>query len=236
MTPGDGKGPFINGVQTDVITVVYRDSASNFDQDPLLDINPEGTLVTFDPSTIPPYNDPVVGLKVGDILLLTNSKGSAAAVVTGLPVSGDVELSESDPLQYNQPDAAAGNVKAILSPPAAPDFPPTSAYRIHVVTYYLDASDPDSTRLMRQVNAYPPGPVAEDVEDLQFTYDIFDDNTAIATADLPDAGGSPNQIRQSNITLKVRSSAKGMMGQDIHRVALTTSVGPRNLTYRDRYE
>ena len=78
--------------------------------------------------------------------------------------------------------------------------------------------------------------VAEYVENLQVSYDIYDENLAIATANLDDAGGQPNQIRKTNIMLSVRSPGQTRIGQDFQRLTLTTSVGPRNLTYRDRYE
>ncbi len=88
---------------------------------------------------------------------------------------------------------------------------------------------------MRQVSAHPPVPVAENVVDLQMTYDIFDDITEAGAADLPDAGSSLNQIRKINISLAIRSSAESLSDRDSQRIHLTTSVGPRNLTYRDRY-
>ena len=89
---------------------------------------------------------------------------------------------------------------------------------------------------MRQVNAHPPMAVAEYVENLQITYDIYDENLAVATAELDDAGGVPNQIRKANITLTVRSPGENLLEHDFQRITLTTSVSPRNLTYRDRYE
>ena len=89
---------------------------------------------------------------------------------------------------------------------------------------------------MRQVNAQSPVAVAEDVENLQITYDVFDENTSNATADLPDANSAPNQIRKVNISLTTRTPVQGLLGRDYQRVNLTTSVGPRNLTYRDRYQ
>lgn len=241
MTPGDGKGPTINGVVTDVITLVYRDTTSEFDQYPLVDIQSGvAKKIWFDSNTTPAYDDPVVGLTAGDLLVLYNGNAPEGAVgeVTSVLTGGEVHLGPgaADPLQFNQPGAAFGNIKSILSPPPQPAFPPTSAYRINVITYYLDASDPNSTRLMRQAGGQPPVPVAENVEDLQITYDIYDENTAIATADLPGAGGTPNQIRKVNIALSTRSPVRTLLGRDFQRISLTTSIGPRNLTYRDRYE
>ena len=234
VTPGNGRGPTINGVSTDVVTLVFSDPSSDLDQEALTNINVAGTPITFDTGMTPPYNDPVSGVVVGDVLVLSNSNGQAAAVVTGVDTNGVVHLAEGDPLQFNQPNAGFGKVLSILNP-APPGHPPTYAYRVSVITYYIDDSGA-SPQLMRQVNAQSPVAVAEDVENLQITYDVFDENTSNATADLPDANSAPNQIRKVNISLTTRTPVQGLLGRDYQRVNLTTSVGPRNLTYRDRYQ
>ncbi len=230
--PGDSGGPTINGVATDVITLVYDDTSSNFDQFLLDTIDAAGKLLYFNSATTPAWDDAAVGLQEGDVLLVYNGTlGEAVGTVTRIH-NDHVHLDpgNADQLDFNQQSAAAfGTVKSILGPP-------TSARRIFIITYYIDNSDPDIPLLMRQVNAHPPVAVAEYVENLQVTYDIYDDNTSVATADLVDAGGVPNQIRKTNITLTVRSPGETMIGRDFQRITLTTSVGPRNLTYRDRYE
>lgn len=231
VTPGNGRGPTIGGVSTDIVTLVYRDATSNLDQLPLANVNSTGTEITFDAATSPAYDNAVTGLKPGDVVVLSNSNGNAAATVTAVLADEVVQLAEDDPLKFNQPDAAIGNVKAILTPSA-----PTTAYRVHVITYYIDDSNADSPLLMRHVNAHAPIPVAEDMENFQITYDIFDETTGAATAALVDAGGTPNQIRKINVTLQARSPVETVQGREYQRVNLTTSVGPRNLTFRDRYE
>jgi len=235
VTPGDGKGPTIQGVATDVVTLVYSDSTSHLDQYVLTGMDVEGSQVFLDLNTTPAYDDPVVGLRAGDVLVLSNVNGIAVGTVTEVLTNGEVRLAANDALGLNQGDAGFGNILSITSPPDPPDFPPTFAKRIHIVSYYIDASDPNSIRLMRQVSAHPPVPVAENVVDLQMTYDIFDDITEAGAADLPDAGSSLNQIRKINISLAIRSSAESLSDRDSQRIHLTTSVGPRNLTYRDRY-
>ena len=254
ITPGDGKGPSINGVDTDVVTLVYKDTRSNFDQYALVQVadfsNVYAAFIELDPQTTPAYDDAVVGVKVGDVLVMCNVNGCAVGTVTAFLVvsltqaavyMGDVAtpITVKDPLQFNQPDAAIGNKMAILSPPVAPSFPPTTAYRVDVITYYIDASDPDSPLLMRQVNAHPPTPMAENIENLQITYDTFDLDASVATANLTGAEMSftPNQIRKVNISLTATSPRETILGtRTVQRMPLTTSVGPRNLIYRDRYE
>ncbi len=237
--PGQAGGPTINGVATDVLTVVYDDPNSNFNQYILTDIDAEGKKIWFNPATTPAYNDAVFGLQQGDVLLTNNGNGQSVTTVTDVKVNEEVWLQtgNQDPLDFNQQSGAAfGTFKSTLHPPAPALFADTTARRIFIVTYYIDNSDPDIPLLMRHVGGHPPMAVAEYVENLQVTYDIYDELTSAGTASLDDAGGLPNQIRKTNISLTVRSQGETMIGQDFQRITLTTSVGPRNLTYRDRYE
>jgi hypothetical protein len=91
---------------------------------------------------------------------------------------------------------------------------------------------------MRQVNALPSAPVAENVENLQITYDTFDDATLVATANLsslPGTYGILNQIRKVNLTVSVRAPAQDLFKAKYERFSLKTSVSVRNLAFRDRY-
>jgi hypothetical protein len=95
---------------------------------------------------------------------------------------------------------------------------------------------------MRQVNARTPAPVAEYLEDLQFSYDMLDDSTSpssivpnVATASLgTPAVVKPNQIRKINIRLTARSPRLNSQG-DYDRMSTATSIGPRNLSFHDTY-
>ncbi len=224
---------------TDVFTVVYDDPTSNLNEYILDDIAAEGKKIWFNPATTPAYNDAVVGLQVGDVLLTNNVNGQAVVTVTEVRNDTEVRLTtgNQDPLDFNQQSGAAfGTFKNTLHPPDPALFADTTARRIFIVTYYIDNSDPDIPLLMRHVGAHPPMAVAEYVENLQVTYDIYDEFTSAGTASLDDAGGLPNQIRKTNLTLTVLSPGETMIGQVFQRLTLTTSVGPSNLTYKDRYD
>ena len=226
MTPGDGLGPTINGVTTDVVTLVYRDTSLSLSQAPLISITASGNEITALAGTS-------AGVVRGDILMLCNANGCGAAGVTSNPANDTIALADGDSLNINQSMAAFGNVASIANAgPPAGIYPPTTAYRILVTSYFIEAS---TLRLMRQANAHPPVPVAEIVEDLQFSYDTFDDATLAATADLPTAGGVPNQIRKVNIVVGVRSPSRVSHNGKFDRLSLRTSVSVRNLTFRDRY-
>ena len=229
LAPGDSKGPLVNGNTTDVVTIAYRDPNSNLDQLPLLEVNPNGDQIRFDGATSPAYDDPVAGVSVGEALVLCNIHGCAAAVATEILTGGFVGLG-SDPLKINQPTAEFGNVVSIRDPGVD-----TRAFRIVIVTYFIDNSSPDLPRLMRQANAHPPQLAALYVENLQLSYDIFDENTATVTGNLADAGGAPNQIRKINISVGSRAPSEGLFGKGYERMTLTTSLNARNLRFRDLY-
>ena len=228
LTTGDANGSVVNTITTDVVTVAYRDPNSNLDQFPLVSVT--GNQITLNTSTSPAYDDPNTGVKGGDMLLLCNMNGCAAGVVTNVQINGIVDLGVGDPLNINQPTAEFGNISSILNPATE-----TRAFRILVVTYFLDASNQDALRLMRQVNAHPPQVAAFNVENLQLSYDIFDANLAAVTNDLSSAGGTPNQIRKINLSIGARSPSEALFQKGYTRLTLTTSMSPRNLRFRDLY-
>lgn len=233
VTPGASRGATVGGVPTDVATLSYRDDRYSLDQYPLTYISATGTSIRVDSRTTPAISDPVLGIEPGDVLVLCNANGCAAAVATDVG-SSEIRLDAGDPLRFNQVNAEYGNVKALQNPGGG--FPPTRAYRINLVTYFIDTTIRDNPRLMRQVSAHEAEPVAEHVENLQLTYDIFEDDTSAASSDLPDAGNRPNQIRKINLFVGARSPAERLFGRGFDRTSMRTSVSARNLVFRDRYE
>ena len=230
LTTGDDKGAVVNGITTDIVTIAYRDPNSRLDEYPLTEVSVSGNQIRFDTNTSPAYDDPATGVKSGDVLLLCNMNGCAAGAVTNVQAAnGYVDL-DNDPLDINQPAATFGNISSLMNPASE-----TRAFRILVVTYFVDASNPEALRLMRQVNAHPPQVAAFNVENLQMSYDIFDQNSSTVTNDLSDAGGTPNQIRKINMSIGARSPAESLFQRGYERLTLTTSVSPRNLRFRDLY-
>jgi len=224
ITPGDGLGPTIGGVATDIVTLVYRDAdLATLSAAMLASINSTGTQITTQAGA-------TAGILANDVLMLCNSLGCAAGVVTSVASgSNQIDFAAGDSLSFNQSAISVGNIKSISNSGV---FPPTTAYRVMVISYFIESS---SMRLMRQVNAFSPVPVAETVENLQITYDTFDDATMAATANLPTAGGVPNQIRKVNISINVRSPQPETRNGRYDRFAARTSVSVRNLSFSDRY-
>jgi prepilin-type N-terminal cleavage/methylation domain-containing protein len=254
-------------VKSDVITIVYSDSVFALNCYTVSFPLPVGTAinpVTFTaPVPTPPtcslppglvnpqaVNDPVVGLTAGDLVLFQNTlpagSGQAVAEVTNAAGGGGVytvNFLNGDPLQFNQSGATGGDLEQILTGSN------TTATRIFVISYYLQLlPDPlgvglGTPVLMRQVNGHLPVPVAENVVNLQFTYDTYDSNgnllNASGNAGYP--GTSLNLIRKINLThFTIRSQVSGAKSYSsatsgYQSFDFQTSISARNLSYQNRY-
>ncbi len=253
VTPANGVGP--NVVQaSDAIIITYIDPQLTWictapcTGYPTQTAASNGTNITMPGGISPALNDNAVGLTVGDVLLLQNANGAAAGVVTGFSNStGLIRFANLDPLNINQSGATTGNIKALRYNPVpgtAPFYPAITVSRVMMITYFIqtitNANGSTDTQLMRQIGARTPTPVADHIDDLQFTYDVYDTNTSTLTSALPDAvigtppAAVPNQIRKINITMSVRSPRPNAQGVYDH-LSITTSIGPRNLSFHDRY-
>jgi len=254
LIPGPGFGTPVSagGNPTHIVTMAYVDVTFPLNQYAITAFSPGGTSITLAPPNpmpnppVAPLNDPATGIKVGDLIMLSNSTGAAVGEATSVSAT-TISFSDLDPLQINQSAAASGNINALIL-----NLPPgttTIASRIFVITYFIDIPkgadgvlytlDDGAPRLMRQVNGQPPVPVAENIADLQFSYDIYDDTLGAGASNLPDAGmsagKSPNQIRKVNIlSMASRSPIRGTKG--FQGMDLATSVSARNMSFRDRYQ
>ena len=246
VTPGFQAGP-ITTENTDAIVITYVDPNLNWTAYTTQNLPANGTAITMPAATNPTVGDPALGITVGDMLLLQNTNGYGAGIVTKVDAAaGTITFADKDPLNINQSTAPVGNIKAIAFSPlpgAAPFYPLITVRRVIMVTYFLQTvvtpQGPD-VRLMRQVGAHTPVVLAEHIDDLKFTYDLYDDTTGVLTAGLPDAvtgappSAKPNQIRKINLTISARSLRTNSSGQFDH-VVYTTSIGPRNLSFHNRY-
>ncbi|HXM99026.1 MAG TPA: prepilin-type N-terminal cleavage/methylation domain-containing protein [Candidatus Dormibacteraeota bacterium] len=241
VTPGNGIGANITE-PSDAIKITYVDPDLNWSAFSTTAITANGDSVTMPAGTAPAVTDPTNGILPGDVILLQNGVGAAVGVATS--AGGSTINFGADPLNLNQTAAPTGNIKGIATPASNPvTYPATKVSRLIMVTYFIqriNTPDGPDSRLMRQVGAHPPVPVAEHIEDLQITYDIVDDTNGALVANLPNAASGnppvpkPNQIRKININITGRSLRTGL-NNGIQRVNLSTSVGPRNLSFRDRY-
>ncbi len=262
-----GIAPPGSPVRSDIITVVYTDTVFalpcyQVTFPPAPAVNP----VTFTlPAVVPPsclpaglaapqaVNDNVVGLQPGDLLLFqtTLAAGSGQAIAevsnvapapgTGCPCT--VNFLNGDPLQLNQSAAPSGDLAQIVSGAG------TTATRLFVITYFLKllpdpvGLGPGIPVLMRQVNGRTAVPVAENVVNMQFTYDSYDANGVLLN-DQGNAGypvTSLNLIRKINVihlTMRSQRTGAGSVNENTkgyQSFDFQTSISARNMSYQNRY-
>ena len=163
----------------DAITCIYcGTTAFPLNQYSIAFQNVTGTGITATQPATPPAGFPAIvspnGIVVGDLILLSNSAGSAVGEVSTVTASGGgggvITFSNTDPLNINQSGAASGNLAyiATLNPSVV-----TVAYRLMAVTYFVQVPTNGQTpRLMRQVNGQTAVPVADNIIGLNVTYDL----------------------------------------------------------------
>jgi len=230
VSPGPSLGPVVLGVATDVVTLMYADPTLSLNQYPLVSVAADGSSMTVDNRTsITGAN----GLKVGDVVLFTNPLGSAMQVVTQTNNNQTVNFGLNDALGLNQRGAAQGT---IMNLQAGGAFPPTTATRILIISYYLDTvTDPSLPRLQREVNGGVPLAIALGVENLQMTYDFVDGVTNPTNQEAIPAANSANQIRKINLFMSARSLDLDRHTTQFYRNSIATQVGLRSLSFMDRY-
>ena len=252
---------------TDVVSVAYVDTVFalqcySFSFPGAPNKNPVTfTLINpLPPNCAPPNpapqaaNDPVVGLQPGDLVFFQGTRpgngNSAYAVgdVTGVAAGAcpcNITFTDGDPLWINQSAAATGDLAALVGGTNA------FAQRIFVISYYLWTLPdplgvgPGTPVLMRQVNGHQPIPLAENVVNLQLTYDTYDQNGNLLN-DSGDGGHAANNtsynlIRKVNLKhLSIRSQLSGtrsalMATRGYQTFDMQTSISARNLSYQNRY-
>jgi prepilin-type N-terminal cleavage/methylation domain-containing protein len=258
LLPPVGPHEAIGGFGTDAVTVAYLDATWPVNNLSLTALALDGSSITVNTGTFDgsgnavaapagrTYQDPTLGTKVGDVLMLTNTNGTAVATVTGVNGAGVILLAAGDPLRLNQTAATSGNV-AHLKDPVTNVYPLTSAARLNVVTYFIQ-NGPDNKPntaddqpiLMRQVNAQPAIPIAENVTNLQLTYDTYDSSalppaTPYTAGLLGSAVANTSLIRKINVLLTLRSQFAAANGQ-FPTITVTTAVSPRDLSFSNRYQ
>lgn len=222
----------------DSITVIYVDYNYRLDEWNVSFTTPgSGTGITL-AATNPSYPTPPAilaagGIQVGDLIMLSNNLGYAVGEVTAPgPTATSISFADSDPLNMNQDGAQFNNIKAISGGTN------TVAYRLYAVTYYLTVpAAPQKPRLMRQVNGLPPVPVADDIINLQFTFDVYNSTTSAldpSQANPIGVGESPNLIQKINIVVMGQSMINN--GNKSQNMYLATSVSARNMAFRNRYQ
>lgn len=235
---GGAAIPSAPAAVNDSITVVYADYAFPLNE---YDVKfPAGNLsgqtlnITPDAKFVPapPLVTAAGGLQVGDLIWLSNTAGNAVGELTGF-TNGTLAFANGDPLRMNQSAAATNNIAALSAGGTM------TAYRLYAVTYYLTVpNNGQLPRLMRQVNGLTPVPVADNIINLQFAYDLYNSTTNTLDASqanpLGVAGDDLNLVQKINIAVLGQSLLNN--GKNAQSMALVTSVSAQNMAYRNRYQ
>ena len=254
------QGATLAGAPTDFITIVYADTtlvdANNHtlnefpvylspgagpagcaagNSAPAGNISATGNAATFDASCIT-INNGNTSINPGDLIMFQNAIGTTLQTVTG--VAGQVvTFAAPDPFQLNGTGKPSGTMIRIQTGIASPGgpYPPTTATRIWMITYYLSITAPASPlrpMLMRQVNFNAAQPVGEVLENLGITYDI---NGGPTNTEFVDPAWSPNLIRKVNLSLAARSEFAYSKTKDYFRNNLQTQVSVRSLAFFNQF-
>jgi prepilin-type N-terminal cleavage/methylation domain-containing protein len=271
VTPDWKGGPTINGQTTDGIAVSYVDpilegpenlpNVADLRLHPTTNISANGDMVTLDPVTTTALNDPGTGVKVGDVFMLVNSKGTVAASVSGFVAGGTaIGFAQGDPLKMNDTSGGKpGSISSLGNPCAVGpgcatgvNYPPVTLFRIMLVSYFIEqldglgnpltvtAAGAQDYRLMRQVNAQAPVTMAEHVVALNFSYDLRDANpggTNSPDAKIMVSGVDTKvypEIRNVYVSVTTRSSTLDQRGNYFY-ATMFTNESPRNLSFFNQF-
>lgn len=248
VNPGFALGPSSLGQLTDMITVIYADNTLQWStmapiNNPAIPkcngvLAANGSTITFDTVTLGCATLAAGNVSVvpGDLIMLSNNQGGNIIQLVTSVAGSVLSFAGGDAFGFNGVKAASGTIAQLQTAPGV--FPPTSATRIWMVTYYIDATTvPGRPQLIRQVNFNPPQVVGQVIEGMQIFYDVVN---AVATAPPNNAPtiiapDSPSQIRKINLYLAARSENPYSVTKQYFRANLLTQVGMRGLSFQNRY-
>lgn len=265
VTTGHLQGPLISGaVSSDMVTVIYADNqtfppdsvaapnglplSANFINDPAAappdkpcsgTISATGLSATFD-ATCVVFNAGNGAVAAGDLIMFSNAQGNTMEYVTS--VNGQkMNFAAGDPYKLNNRTDPAGTIYQLQSAvaPNPVTYPPTTATRIWMVTYYLDNTNPAGPRLMRQVNFFPAQPVAESIEALWITYNFVNGvacGAACSNQPIAPVGMTANQMMSANLFLGARADKAFSWTKQTFRNNLVSQVSLRGLAFTNEFQ
>ena len=266
IEPGWQLGPPITspdsiaGANTDLITMLYVDNTlalnSRMVNEPAIGANPgcpagsitsNGQTVVFDPTCVL-FSPTGVQINSNDLIMFTNGQGNAIQEVTSVAgqtlkfVGGDgLNLNARNDPQGTMFQLENTNLVAGKNVPNG-TFPPTTATRIWMISYYLDdVADPLHVRLIRRINWLNQAsilgqPVGETIENLQFKYNFVDGVTNPSGQSSIPVGQSESLIRSVDVILGARSTNAWTQTHKYLRSNFMTQVSLRSMAYVNRYK
>ncbi|MFZ0770931.1 MAG: prepilin-type N-terminal cleavage/methylation domain-containing protein [Candidatus Sulfotelmatobacter sp.] len=200
------------------------------------------------------------GLNVGDLLFFlvttpglgvasgnqgTSAAQTAAVVaeITGIPNNAQINFATNDALNFNQGPAVLNSLANMINNlgPALGGGNTVTVCRLNAVTYFLQVPPAgggtvQTPRLMRQVNGLNAVPVADNIINLQFSYDVISSVGGLINANLSNpiaAGDSPALIQKINIWVMGQSVLSS--GNRFQSMYLASSVSAGNMSFCNSY-
>jgi hypothetical protein len=227
ISPGNGIGAIVNGVATDVITMLYQDRRLDFSG--VIPVIPaSGASMTFPVGFA--IDDPATGLQIGDLIRFGNGAMQEVSTVAGQTVHFQADT----PSRLNQRNAPQGSVMELRG--GEPNFPELPVSRVTMVTYYLRPGADGVPQLIRRGNYGAERVIAVGIENLQATFDIVDGATNPTNVDTFDEDTAEGQIRKVNLYLAGRSRDVDVGSGHPLRTSLSTQVSLRSLAFVSRYD
>lgn len=246
------------GQINDSITVIYADyNFPLYEYDVTFPTTPNGSSICLTANTTyspaPQAVNANGGIQVGDLILINGSNGvSVVGEATDVAATGSsytIDFASNDALNFNYASngtttnnvyAASGGAGYTCPPPVStPQTTQGTAYRLYAVTYYIQVPTTvgQAPRLMRQVNGLTPMPVADDVINLQFSYDVYNSTSTALDSNQANpigVGESPNLIQKINLVVMGQSITNN--GKHSQNLFLATDVSARNMAFRNTYQ
>lgn len=250
VIPGSGIGPTVNGVATDVLTVLMADNT--FLNQALSAVGSSYVDIAAGPN----ISTGADRVSTGQLMLIMKGSFTTLVEVTNVNTSSRrLTFANGDSLNLNQSGAAAGNLAGLNAAAPANSAAATSISRVRMITYYIDATiDAKHPRLVRRINNGDPllfdntlgTAVALDIENLQFQYDISNGTNnpggvEMSAADLGVAGAcapaacAATQIRKVNVLVTGKSSNAVNQNMRVFRNTLQSQVSLRGMAFVDEY-
>ncbi len=231
VIPGATLGPTLNAVVTDAVSVLYDDPTLALNAWPLTSVAADGSSAVVDNRT--PIGAAATAVAPGDLIMFNNAVGYAVQQVTSVVGQTMFFATSGDAFGFNQRTATSGSIMQIRT---GATFPPTSATRVLMLTYYIDSvTVPANPRLVRRINFRAPQIIAGNIDNLQLSYDVVDGVTNPVNQKTPVAPNTPQQIRGVNLFLTARGTPLQRPTGNSVRNGLATKVSLRSMSFMDRY-
>jgi len=227
ISPASGIGVQINGVSTDVLTLLFEDRRLDF-AGVIPTIPANGSSMNFQNQI--EIDDEAIGIKEGDLLRFGSGAMQEVTAVAGNTVHFDEDAAS----RLNQRDAPQGSVMALQG--GGNNFPDLPVSRIYMITYYITVGTSGLPQLVRRVNFGDERVVAVGVENLQLTWDLVDGVDNPTNVETFGGDLAEGQIRKANLYMAARANNAVAGASQPARTSLTTQVSLRSMAFVSRYD